>query len=342
MSRTSMSKIAKLAGVSKATVSRAINTPDLVKDSTLEMIRQIMEKQNYVYDAVASDLSRQKTSVIGVIIPTIRSSIFADSTYGVEEAASQNGYTIIIGNTNYDIQSSINILRLMEMRRVAGIVLTGLSDEERPIVTKICEMGTPCVVTWETLNSTSFSYVGFDNFKAARAMTNYLISLQHTKIGLIVGPFSKVKRVAQRLAGYKAALEEHGLSYDPNLVIETEYSLMEGKEGARALLSLPDPPTAIFAASDVLAMGAMATIREIGMSVPEDISVAGFDDIDFASCCAPPLTTARIPAYEMGKMAMKVLLELMKKDSHQVNQYCLDTNLIIRESCQVYSGNTTR
>jgi len=336
MGKINIGDIASLAGVSKATVSRAIHSPHMVKSKTLESIRQIMKRHNYVYDALAGDLSRRRTSVIGLIIPTIKSSIFAESTYGIEAKARKHGYSIILGHSHYDQQTALDLMTFFRERRVAGLILTGLTEKERKLAIDITKSGTPCVVTWETLQDSAISFVGFDNLKASYSITNYLISLRHKRIGLIVGPYRKVDRVRQRLAGYQKALAEHNISFNRNLVVETEYSLLEGREAARVLLSLPNPPSAIFAASDVLAMGALAMIREKGLKVPQDISVAGFDDIDFASCCTPPLTTVKVPAYEMGTKAMKVMLDLMGQDTAQVRQYCLDTDLIIRDSCQAH------
>lgn len=337
MDKIKLDDIAKLAGVSKATVSRVIHSPNMVKDRTLQRVRDVIRQNNYVYDAVAGDLSRKKTSVIGLIIPTIKSSIFASSTYGIQDEARKRGLTTILGNSDYDDQATLGLLKWLQERRVAGLILTGLSDVEKPLVKHLIKSGTPCVVTWEALDDKTISYVGFDNFKAAHTVTSYLINLQHKRIGLIVGPYSRVKRVRQRYDGYRGALQDRGLSFDPDLVIEADYTLMDGKEAMHRLLSLPTPLSAVFAASDVLAMGALAAIREKGLEVPKDISIAGFDNIDFASYCDPPLTTVKVPANEMGRLAVKVLFELLYKGPEYVRQYCLDTNLIIRDSCQVLS-----
>lgn len=332
--KLTMYDIARLAGVSKATVSRTIHSPHLVRPEKRERIRKIIESHHYVYDAIAGDLSRKRSSVIGLVIPTIKSSIFASSTHGIQEHARQKGFSILIGNSNYDPESEAALLKLFQQRRVAGLILTGITTGVKDLVDGLSSSGIPCVVTWETLDNDSISYVGFDNFKAAFTMTEYLIRLGHRRIGLIVGPYHRVGRVRLRLEGYRGALEVHGIPFDPSLVMERGYTLMEGKEAMTRLLSNPERPTAVFAASDVLAMGALAAARERGVKVPEEVSVAGFDDIDFAAYCVPALTTIRVPAYEMGQLAVKVLLELIEGDPGQVRQYCLDTDLIIRGSCE--------
>jgi DNA-binding LacI/PurR family transcriptional regulator len=142
-----------------------------------------------------------------------------------------------------------------------------------------------------------------------------------------------MQRPKKRLDGYLAALNDHGIAYDSCLVVECNLDFIEGKYAAIKLMSLPTPPTAIFAASDTLAIGALAGIKECSLKVPEDVSIAGFDDIDFAAYCDPPLTTIRIPAYEMGQLAVAMILNKLENNEIGVTQYCLDTELIIRKSC---------
>ncbi len=329
-----MRDVARMAGISKATVSRSIHAPHLVRPETRERIMKVIETNGYVYDALAGDLSRQQTSVLGLVIPTIRSSIFAMSTIGIQEAAQAEGFAVLIANSGYDPAPQAEMIRLLQRRRVAGLILTGLEPPVRPVLQEVTDRGVPCVVTWQSAAEENVSSVGFDNFKAAHQATEYLLSLKHRRIGLICGPKKQVSRVQQRHDGYRQALEDRGLLFDPLLVVEREYSLMEGKEAMRRLLSLPEPPTAVFAASDVLAMGALAGAREQGVRVPEDVSLVGYDDIDFAAYCNPPLTTVRVPAYEMGRLAVKVLVNLIRGREISPQRYLLDTDLIVRASCR--------
>jgi DNA-binding LacI/PurR family transcriptional regulator len=164
-------------------------------------------------------------------------------------------------------------------------------------------------------------------------MTEYLIKLGHQRIGLIIGPYNKVGRVRKRLAGYKSAMEKSGLDIDPALTIETEPTLKNGYTSMSRLLQLSQQPTAVFAASDVLAIGALKAVKDKGLKVPRDISLAGHDDISFAAYTDPPLTTVRVESYTIGRLAVEVLLEAIEKGNEGVKQYCLDTDLIIRESC---------
>ena len=328
-----MKQIAEMAGVSTSTVSRVFHSPEKVNPITRQKILQTVEENRYVYDAVAGDLSRKRSTVIGVLTPTTFRSLFGTSILAIQDKSQEKEFSLIIGNTKYDKKIEYNLLRQFQMRRVAGMILTGFSFGQEKLIKSLINSGIPCVVIWEILDDDSISYVGFDNFKASYVITEYLISLKHRRIGLIIGPFSKMRRTKRRLDGYKAALADYDIPYDESLIVERDLSLIDGKNGMLKLLSLPDCPTAIFAASDTLAIGALAGAKEMGLRVPEQVSLAGFDDIEWAPFCDPPLTTVRVPAYQMGELAIKVLLEMIEKGKIEAQQYCLNTDLIIRNSC---------
>ncbi|MGD8256303.1 MAG: LacI family DNA-binding transcriptional regulator [Desulfobacterales bacterium] len=334
MPKITMAEISRMAGVSLATVSRTIHSPHLVRKETRERINHVMEKVNYVYHATAGDLSRKRSSIIGVIIPTAKSLVFSTTLFAIQETAQQNNYSLVTGSSKYDIETELRLLQQFKERRLAGIILTGFVFGQKDLVKELVKGGMPCVVIWDRLDDSDLSYVGFDNFKATYTITEYLISLRHKRIGLIVGPYTKVERVKKRLEGFKAALKDHGLSYDPSLVIEKEPTLIDGKEAMSRLLSLSVRPTAVLAASDTLAVGALAAARDMGVRIPKDISIAGFDDIDVAGYCNPPLTTIRVPADDIGRLAFKILLDMINTRGSQIQQYCLDTSLIIRGSCR--------
>ena len=339
MAKITMAEISKIAGVSLATVSRTIHSPHLVRRETRERINQVMEKVNYVYHATAGDLSRKRSSIIGVIIPTAKSLVFSSTLQAIQEAAQQNNFSLVAGSSKYDIRTELTLLQQFKERRMAGIILTGFVFGQKDLVKELIKGGMPCVVIWDKLDDSDLSYVGFDNYEATYRITEYLIGLKHKHIGLIVGPYTKVERVKKRLEGFKAALKVHGLRFDSSLVIEKEPTLIDGKEAMSRLLSLPIRPTAVLAASDTLAVGALAAARDMKVRIPEDISIAGFDDIEVAAYCNPPLTTVRVPAYEIGQSAFKILLEMINNNSEQVQQYCLDTSVIIRGSCRELNDN---
>ena len=334
MAKITMEEISKIAGVSLATVSRTMHSPHLVRKETRDHINQVMEKANYVYHATAGDLSRKRSSIIGVIIPTAKSLVFSTTLQAIQEAAQQNNFSLVAGSSKYDIGTELTLLQQFKERRMAGIILTGFVFGQKDLVKELIKGGMPCVVIWDKPDDPDLSYVGFDNYEATYRITKYLIDLKHRHIGFIVGPYTKVERVKKRLEGFKAALKDHGIRFNPGLVIEKEPTLIDGKEAMSRLLSLSDRPTAVLAASDTLAVGALAAARDMKVRVPEDISIAGFDDIEVAAYCNPPLTTVKVPAYEIGQIAFKILLEMISHNSDQVQQYCLDTSVIVRGSCR--------
>ena len=342
MPQISMEEIAKLAGVSVATVSRVIHTPQLVSPKTRDRVRLVLKKHQYVYNAAAADLSRQKTKVIGLLIPTTRSPVFASTVLAIQEFCQELGYAVIVGNTKYEASIEQDLIRQFRERRVAGIILTGFTLGQENLLAELNASGVPTVVIWEKLDDGALSYVGFDNYRSAYDMTEYLLDLGHRRLGIILGPFSKVGRVRKRWEGIRDALAAKGLDMEPDLVHETEPTLKNGYKAMGKLLSLPKRPTAVFAVSDVLAIGALRAAREAGLSVPEDISVAGHDDIGIAAFACPPLTTVKVKSYKIGRLAVENLLELIDDDQALVRRHCLETSLVIRESCAPVKKRTGR
>jgi len=329
-----MSQIAELAGVSTATVSRTFHSPNLVRPEIRNRILKIARQHNYLYHAPAGDLSRRRSNIIGILIPTANKSVFGTTLMAIQEKAQENYYSVIIGNTLYDADLESRLVTQFRERRVAGVIFTGFVFGQEKLIRSLIDNDIPCVIIWEKLPDKDISYVGFDNYKAAYSATDYLIRLRHRRIGLIIGPHDKVGRVQKRLGGYQKALEDHGLSFDNRLVVAAaEPDLAEGKRAMTQLLAASRRPTAVFAASDRLAIGALAAVREQGRRVPDDLSLVGFDDIDVSAYCDPPLTTVRVPAHEIGTLAVNILLDSIERGSTQVHQYLLDTELVIRKSC---------
>ena len=329
-----MSQIAKLAGVSTATVSRTFHSPGKVRPEIRNRVLKIARQHNYLYHAPAGDLSRRRSNIIGILIPTANKSVFGTTLMAIQEKARENYFSIIIGNTLYDADLESRLVTQFQERRVAGVIFTGFVFGQEKLIRSLIDNDIACVIIWEKLEDRDISFVGFDNFKAAYSATDYLIRLQHRRIGLIIGPYQKVGRVQKRFAGYREALEDHGLSFKDTMVAAAaEPDLAEGKRAMKQLLALPKRPTAVFAASDRLAIGALSAAREEGYRVPEDISLVGFDDIDVSAYCDPPITTVRVPAHEIGTLAVNILLDAVERGTGVVQQYLLDTELVIRKSC---------
>jgi DNA-binding LacI/PurR family transcriptional regulator len=334
MEKVDMSFIAEKAGVSRSTVSRVLNSPLKVKEQTRVRVQSILAENNYVYSHSAADFSRKKTSMFALIIPTVQNSIYAHFIEGIHDAIKSSRYDLAIGYTDYNLEEEVEYLKVFRERRMAGIIILGVKDKTKDLIYSIISQDEMEIISsWEYSPEFPISCVGFDNYEASKKMMNYLISLGHKKIGLITGPMDAARRVIRRHQGYVDSLEKAGIAYNPDYVIHTHPSLTDGREAAFRLMRLDDPPTAIFAASDSLAIGVLKAIRDLGLSVPEDVSVAGFDNIDLASYCYPALTTVMVPAYEMGQKAAQQLISQVEDPKCELRKYCLDTELIIRDSC---------
>lgn len=328
-----MKQIADAVGVAVSTVSRALNNPEMLKPETRRKILEACEKHGYIYNAAAADLVRQKSTVIGVLIPNAKIPLFATTLLGIQDYLQHLNYSMIVGSSKYDDEIEDRLLMQFQQRQIGGIIRTGFGNNRGKFLEWLKSANIPCVIMLDKLYDSELSYVGFDNYQAAFEMTNYILSLRHRRIGLIIGPYSRTERVKERFQGYCAALKSAGIEFDPEIVVETELGMMEGKNAFLRLLSKPNPPTAIFAAADHLALGAMRAAHEKGLEVPKDISIAGFGDIDVAAFCNPPLTTVRIPGYQCAYKATELLLKIINGKEPGHHQYCLDTDLIIRSSC---------
>jgi LacI family repressor for deo operon, udp, cdd, tsx, nupC, and nupG len=331
---TGIKQIAEIVGVSVTTVSRALNDPKKLKPETRRKVLQAFEDYGYVYNAAAADLVRQKSTVIGVLIPNATTPLFASTLLGIQDYLQEVGYSMLVGSSKYDDTIENRLLQQFHERQVSGIIRVGFGYNRARFEDWLKSAEIPCVIMLEKLHDSEMNYVGFDNHKAALAMTNYLTSLNHKRIGLLIGPYSRTERVKKRLEGYRAGLKAAGLEVDPEIIIETEISLSNGANAFNELYSRENPPTAIFAAADYLALGALRAAHEKGLVVPQDISIAGFGDIDVAAYSNPPLTTVRVPGYQCAYLATEVLLKLINKERNRKYHYCLDTDLIIRSSCE--------
>lgn len=323
--------VAKLAGVSTATVSRVINSPDRVREATRTKVQRAMTLCNYKYNALARGFATKQSNTIGLIIPTIRNSVFAESTRGVQDCADEQGNQIILGNTYYQYEQEEKLIKTLLEKQVDGLIIT-TTNPKGAVLRSLEDAGVPFVLLYSTMKGGPVSAVGVDNFRGGYLATEHLVKLGHHRIGMVAGRFSISDRSLHRWHGYKQCLRANGIAYDKELLVQTDHTLPCGKEAAKKLLSLAHPPTALFCSNDYLALGAMKGARDFGLALPQDLSVVGFDDISPASYSVPELTTIHQPAYEMGKLGAQLLFDLMAKKQTKPTQIMLDTSLIIRES----------
>jgi LacI family transcriptional regulator len=326
--------VARRANVSVATVSRVINHPGKVTERTRRKVSTAMEACGYVYNALAMGLSTKRSRTIGIVIPNITNPIFSESTRGIQDYASEKGYHVILVNTDYLYEKEKKLVSLLREKQVEGLVLT-TNKPEGEIVHGLIKDGFPFVLTYSHSKHPMAAFVGVNNIQGGMRATEFLIGLKHRRVGMIALDFSLSDRSYQRWLGYRRSLKKNGLPYDPDLVVQTEYTFEKGKKAVESLMTLPYPPTAVFCTNDILALGAMKGLKEIGKKIPEEVSIAGFDDIAFSKFVAPPLTSIHQPAYTMGWKATEILFELLSKFPFQASRHriLLETELVVRQSC---------
>ncbi|HLH63200.1 MAG TPA: LacI family DNA-binding transcriptional regulator [Ktedonobacteraceae bacterium] len=307
--------IARLAGVSKSTVSRVLNQKSDVDVETRERILHIMEEQAFLPSITASKLAGGRSRMIGVLTPSLAWPLIPEIMSGVSEMVIQSPYELLLysisreQDRNEKDQRDV-IDRILSTNLAASLLAVFPGQSTQYLVT-LYEQGFPIVIIDDQEQLTSIPHVSADNRKGAYKATRYLLQLGHHRIGHIQGP-QKFLVSQERHQGYSEALREAGITPDPGLIVEGDFMPESGRACARKLFALDDPPTAIFAASDQMAYGVLETAEESGLRVPEDLSLIGFDDIAPSAHMRPALTTVRQPFYEMGQRAVALLLSLLE------------------------------
>jgi LacI family transcriptional regulator len=309
--RLTIREIAREAGVSTATVSRVINQPDVVSPLTRETVQEVIRRHHYVSHGMAMSLASDRSSTLGLIIPTITNSIYASSTQAIQHAAQAAGYTLLLGVSNFSPDEEERLVRQFLERRVDGLILTG-GDRDPHTYDLIETNGVPFIVTWKLTDGQSRPCVSFDNYAAGHMAMDHLLRLGHRRIGLICGRTAVNDRARERRRAYEDSLRDLGIAPDPDLIYERDFEFIEGRAAMHRMLGEHERPTAVFCANDIQAIGALIECQDAGLSVPDDISIMGFDDLPIAQYTLPRLTTIRVPAKRMGYVAANKLLEWIK------------------------------
>ncbi|MFB3159928.1 LacI family DNA-binding transcriptional regulator [Neobacillus sp. 179-J 1A1 HS] len=323
--------VAKMANVSTATVSRVISNAGTVKKETAEKVLEAIKKLNYQPNMLARQLRRSETKTILVVVPDITNTFFSAVLRGIESVAIENGYQVLLGDARNNVETETSYLTILGQKKADGLILLTARTDQK--ILEELSQDYPVVLACEYYEGTQLPTVSIDNVSSARKATEYLISLKHKRIGHISGPLNVVVG-RDRCKGFHQAMAKHGLSVDPSLVQEGEFSFESGFNLMMKFLSLEEPPTAIFAGNDEMAMGAVKAAKSKGFRVPEDLSVVGFDDIKFASIFEPALTTIAQPTFDMGQKAMHLLLKIINDEELEKNQIILSDKLIVRNSCK--------
>ena len=326
----SIKDIARAAGVSHSTVSRALTDSSLVKDETKGRIRRLADEMGYTPSAIARSLVRQRTETIGVVVSTVADPFVSEVVRGIEETAFNRNFSVVLCESGNNREREIGAVQMLRQKRVDGIVVSAstVGDFYMPLLD---ELDVPIVLV-NREQGTCYAYsVVTDDVHGGALAVQYLLSLGHQCIGHITGPPSS-QSSHNRLQAYRQTIESLGLPFDVNCVAPGDGRVVGGREGASQLLASQYPITAIFCYNDLTAIGAILAVKAHGLKVPEDVSIVGFDDIPFAEYVDPPLTTVRQHRYEMGRLATEMVLDLLQGNEPEANIY-LRGELIVRESC---------
>jgi LacI family transcriptional regulator len=324
-------QVAKRAGVSATTVSHVINKTRFVSDDTRGKVLAAMHELGYRPNALARSLRRGETHTLGLILPDSANPFFAEVGRSVEEAAFEHGYSVILCNSEGDIQKENLYVDVLSKKQVDGIIFVATEGQADSLQT-LLEQDMPVVLVDRDLPDAQVDAVLTDNHQGGYLATQHLIRLGHRRIACLMGP-SFLTPSAYRMYGYRSALEEAGLPFTEELIDQGDFHPQAGKKATARLLQKTDPPTAIFVCNDMMAIGALSALIEAGRQVPNDVAVVGFDDIELATYTIPPLTTVEQPKRIMGQCAIELLLARIASPERPVQRKKLPTTLIIRKSC---------
>ncbi len=327
--RLTIRDIAHLAGVSPATVSRVINgRPEVSEPVRARVLRVVSE---HGYTVTRSPLTGMRSGLVGVTLPLIHHSYFSEILAGVSEAFYEHNIPMVLCPTLHEHDREVTLLQRLRQGTTDGAILI-LPEESQAELRALQDQGYPFVIVDpRTQPDENVPTVSASHISGAREATEHLLKFGHRRIAAITGPRDWLA-TEERLRGYRGTLAEAGILADPELQIESDFNVTGGYEATMKLLALPDPPTAIFAFNDMLAIGVLRAARQCGLEVPDHLSVVGFDDTFEATVVHPALTTVRQPLAEMGRMAVTQLVRLLQSQRIEALHVELATKLVVRES----------
>lgn len=326
--------VARLANVSIATVSRAFNNKHDVSEKTKARILEIARSIGYEPSVPARSLTKRKTNTLGLIVPDISNPFYGEVVRGIEDTCHNHNYNVILCNADNKRDKEFLYIDMLKNRWVDGIIFHSDYFTERHY--EVFKGKKIPLVLAGRATKYDVLYVAIDNFKAAYDATNYLISLGHERIGIIHGPLNGMEETVDsvdRFLGYKKALKDAGLKVYDELIKEANFKAKGGYKAAKMMLEGEIKPTAIFAISDMMAIGAINAVFDSGFKCPEDVSVIGFDNIDLCEVIRPPLTTIAQPMYQIGAVAAKLLVKIIGGEQVEQKSVLLDHELVVRKSC---------
>jgi len=336
MKKLTLEEVAKMAGVSRATVSRVVNNPESVSPEYRERVQRVIAETGFLPNQAARTLASRRSNILGLIIPTATPSIFADPYVpalikGISHACNLNDYTLTLFLFHSQEEQQQVYQRALGTGLLDGLIVAADKLHD-PLVPQIIARQIPAVYVGRPPDASQPSFVDVDNVAGAYMAVNHLLRLGYRRVATITGPLYSTAGVDRR-EGYLKALRARGQAVDEQLIIEGFFDHDSGYHAMRRLLSLPTPPDALFAASDSMAIGALQAITEAGLRIPDDIAVIGFDDLSLAASARPPLTTIRQPVLQTGTLAVETMIDLLRNGTEPPRHIVLSTELVIRETC---------
>lgn len=328
-STPTLDDVARLAGVSTATVSRCLNFPKQVAEKTQTKVQAAIAELGYSPNFGAKAMASRRTHTIGAIIPTMENAVFARGLQAFQEELRSYGYTLLVASSSYRADLEQEQIRTLVARGADGLLLIG-HERDAGIYEFLATQNIPVLIAW-AVGDGSVPFVGFDNAKAMNELARAVVAQGHRRIGLISGDLTGNDRAKGRLAGITQALRANHLPSDSLTVIERPYGIENGASAFATLMQSPNPPTAVMCGNDVLAVGALRKARELGLDVPKDVSITGFDDIELAQAAVPELATVRVPHLEMGKRAANMLIAQLQ-GATEIVSHTLEAQIQLRAS----------
>lgn len=327
--------VAQAAGVSRATVSVVLNNlPGIaISKATRQRVLEAAKQLNYSPNSAGRKLASGKSNTIGLVLSQSPEQVYADAfltrvMFGIEQAAIKHGYHVLLKQV--DPADPVGYHHLISENHVDGIILSGPRQDDSELL-RLAQEGVRIILLGQMPNS-PIPFVDIDATRSAEQAVRHLVLLGHQRIAIITNANLSYTSAQQRLLGYQNALTKAGLEPDEAYVREGNYTPGSGLSAMNELLALPTPPTAVFVASDVVALGAMLAVKNAGLRIPQDVAFVGFDDIALAEYYDPPLTTVRLPGYKLGLMACERLLHLLKWGKLDQPGYLFETDLVVRSS----------
>lgn len=315
-SNPTLDDVAREANVSTATVSRCLNNPSQVVDKTRLRVAEAIKKLEYTPNFGAKAMAAKRTKTIGAVIPTMENSIFAQGLQAFQDTLHTLGYTLLVASSSYNSEIEKDQIHSLVSRGADGLLLIG-HDRDASLLHYLKNREIPTLVAWAHDQSATLPSVGFDNFTAMKKLAEMVLKLGHREIGMISAPIASNDRARARVLAVQSVIAKKGLKWNEKRLIETEYGVETGSIAFEKLIGSDKSLTAVFCGNDVLAVGAIKRALSLGIKVPDDVSITGFDDIELGRVILPELTTVKVPHKQMGVNAASTLVKMVEGEEMQ-------------------------